>query len=68
MTIEQAVENYINGNLTEAKKKLRRNPERTAQVASEMLGPEHGRALALWAVGGLSFDALCEVARKEVAP
>ena len=56
MTIEQAVESYINGNLTEAKKKLRRNPARTAQVASEMLGPEHGRALALWAVGGLSFD------------
>ena len=66
MTIQQAVENYQNGNLAEAKKRLKRNPMETQRVASEMLGPEHGRALARWAVGGLTWQELCDVAAKGV--
>lgn len=68
MTIQQAIENYQNGNLAIAKKRLRRNPMETQRVASEILGPEHGRALARWAVGGISEDELLEFSRKDVQP
>jgi len=66
-TIGQAIENYINGNLAEAKRVLRRNPLASRRIACEKLGAEHGQALVLWALGAMDWKELCDVAAKGAA-